>query len=126
MDALVQMALASEQTGNALRELAVRLYAISDGDPALRVKGCIGTLMSAILPAVRELGYKDFMRGPGHGVVTLKEMERAAEKASRHPDGYFEAMVKDRSEKLGNWSQKCTVVSFPAGELGSPGLRQVS
>jgi hypothetical protein len=126
VDALVQMALASEQTGNALRELAVRLYAISDGDPELRVKGCIGTLMKAILPAVGELGYTDFTKGPGHGFVTLTEMERAADKASRHPDGYFEAIIKDRSEKLGKWSQECTVVSFPDGELVPAGLRKVS
>jgi len=117
VDALVQMALASEQTGNALRELAVRLYGVFDGDPAPRVKGCIGALMKAILPAVRNLGYTDFMKGPGYGFVTLEQMEQAAAKATRHPDGYFEAIVEDRSEKLKKWSQKCTVVSFSVGEL---------
>ena len=117
VDALVHMALASEQTWNALRELAVRLYAVSDGDPEPRVKGCIGTLLQAILPAVRDLGYTDFMKGPGHGFVTLEEMEQAAAKATRHPDGYFEAIVKDRSEKLEQWSQRCTAACFPAGEL---------
>lgn len=126
VDALVHMALASEHTGNALHRLAVRLYAISDGDREPRVKGCIGALIKAILPAVRDLGYTDFMKGPGHGYVTLKEMEQAAAKASRHPDGYFEAIIKDRSTKLEKWSKKCTAVSFSDGELVPMGLRKVS
>lgn len=100
VDALVHMALASKETKNALRELAVRLYGIAKGDPEPRVKGCIGTLMKAIMPAVQDLGYTDFMKGPGHGLVTLKEMEEVAAKASHHPDGYFEMIVKDRSRKL--------------------------
>jgi hypothetical protein len=117
VDALVHMALASSETGNSLRELAVRLYGISKGDPELRVKGCVGTLMKAIMPAVRQLDYKDFMKGPGHGFVTLDEMEESADKASRHPDGYFEAIVEDRSEKLKKWSQACAGLSFSAGML---------
>lgn len=121
VDALVHMALASSETGNSLRELAVRLYGISTGDPEERVKGCVGTLMTAIMPAVRKLGYKDFMKGPGVGFVTLAEMEEAANKASRHPDGRFEAIVEDRSERLRKWSEKCTGLSFSAGMLAPAG-----
>jgi hypothetical protein len=121
VDALVHMALASEQTQNALRELAVRLYGVAHGDPEARVKGCIGTLMKAIIPAVRNLGYTDFMKGPGHGFVTLEQMEHVAAKASRHPDGYFEAITEDRSEKLRKWSLGCTEVSFSAGQLAPAG-----
>jgi hypothetical protein len=121
VDALVHMALASEQTGNALRELAVRLYGVSKGDPEPRVKGCIGTLMEAILPAVRNLGYTDFMKGPGHGFVTLKQMEQVAAEATRHPDGYFETIVEDRSEKLKKWSKECTAVSLSVGMLAPAG-----
>lgn len=117
VDALVHMALASDQTRNALRELAVRLYGISHGDPEPRVKGCIGNLMKAIMPAVRALGYTDFMKGPGHGYVTLEQMEQVADKASRHPDGYFETIVEDRCEKLAKWSQHCTELSFSPGRL---------
>lgn len=119
VDALVHMALAGEPTKNALRELAVRLYGVFSGDPEARVKGCIGTLIRAIMPAVEALGYTDFMKGPGHGLVTLKEMERAAADASPHPDGYFEMMVKDRSEKLEKWSLRCTVISLSAGKLAT-------
>ena len=121
VDALIHMALASEHTQNALRELAVRLYGIATGDPEPRVQGCIGTLMKAILPAVEGLGYKDFMKGPGHGLVTLKEMKHVAAKASHHPDGFFEMMVKDRSEKLEHWSKECKVLSRSAGKLAMAG-----
>lgn len=121
VDALVHMALASSETGNSLRELAVRLYGISTGDPEERVKGCVGTLMTAIMPAVRKLDYKDFMKGPEIGFVTLDEMEKAACKASRHPDGYFEAIVEDRSEKLRKWSEACAGLSFSAGMLAPAG-----
>jgi len=117
VDALVHMALASPKTGNSLRELIVRLYGISAGDPEERVKGCVGTLMTAIMPAVRRLGYKDFMKGPGVGFVTLAEMEDAARQASPHPDGYFETIVEDRSEKLREWSESCGGLSFSAGML---------
>ena len=95
VDALVHMALASEQTGSALRELAVRLYGVSAGDPEPRVQGCVGTLMKAVLPAVRNLGYTDFMKGTEYGFVSLEQLEQAAAKACRHAVGYFEAIVKD-------------------------------
>ena len=63
-EALIKMALASD-TKNALRELAIRLYGISNGDLSPRVKGCIGNLLCAILPAVKDLGYTDFMTAQG-------------------------------------------------------------
>lgn len=119
VDALVHMALGGDPTKNALRELAVRLYGIFNGDPESRVKDCIGTLMRAIMPAVRALGYTDFMKGPGHGLVTLEEMENAAAHASPHPDGYFEMMVKDRSQKLKKWSLMCTTISLSPGRLAT-------
>jgi hypothetical protein len=121
VDALIHTALASPTTGNSLRELAVRLYAVSKGDPEPRVKGCIGALMTAIMPAVRKLGYKDFMKGPGHGLVTLGDMEEAALEASRHPDGFFEAITEDRSARLRKWSEACLALSFSAGMLAPAG-----
>lgn len=119
VDALIHMALASAHTKNALRELAIRLYSISVGDPEPRVKGCVGTLLKAIMPAVKNLGYTDFMRDRGPGFITLKQIEEAAAKASHHPDGYFEMIVKDRSERLKKWSQECTTLSFQAGILAT-------
>jgi hypothetical protein len=121
VDALIHMALASTHTKNALRELAVRLYSISVGDPEQRVKGCIGALMTAVIPAVRGLGYTDFMTGPGYGFISLKQIEDVAAKASHHPDGYFEMIVKDRSKRLAEWSQKCTTSSLSPGQLATAG-----
>ncbi len=117
-EALVHMALASN-TQNALRELAIRLYGISDGDPSPRVKGCIGNLLCAILPAVRNLGYTDFMTAPGQGFITLQQMEEAASKASPNPDGYFEAMLEDRSRRLAQWSRDCIQLSTTPGKLAT-------
>jgi hypothetical protein len=116
-DALVHMALA-RNTKNALRELAIRLYGISDGDPSPRVKGCIGTLLCAILPAVKNLGYTDFMTA-GQGFITLEQIKDAANKASPNPDGYFEAMVDDRRRKLAQWSKECIELSTSAGMLAT-------
>ncbi|HLQ33773.1 MAG TPA: hypothetical protein VK457_13895 [Chloroflexota bacterium] len=117
-DALIHMALASNSK-NALRELAIRLYGISDGDPSPRVKGCIGNLLCAILPAVKDLGYEDFMTGTGHGFINIERIEEAAGKASPNPDGYFEAMIEDRSRKLEKWSKECTELSTAAGMLAT-------
>jgi hypothetical protein len=119
VDALVHMALANDHTKNAVRELAVRLYGIWKGDPQERVQGAIGTLMSAIIPAVRSLGYTNFIQGPGHGLVKLKDMEQAVASASPHSDGYIETMVQDRSAKLKEWSQECTALSFSPGMLAT-------
>jgi hypothetical protein len=117
-EALVHMALASD-TKNALRELAIRLYGISDGDPSERVKGCIGNLLCAILPAVKDLGYENFMTALGPGFITLQQIEEAASKASPNPDGYFEAILKDRSRKLAKWSRECIGLSTSAGQLAT-------
>jgi len=56
--------------------------------------------MKAIIPAVRNLGYTDFMKDTGYDFITLKGMKEVAAKASHHPAGYFEMIVKDRSERL--------------------------
>jgi len=116
-EALIHMALASN-TKNALRELAIRLYGISAGDPSPRVKGCIGNLLHAILDAVSNLGYTDFMTA-GHKFITLQQMEEAAGKANPNPDGYFEAMLEDRSRRLAQWSRECIELSTSPGKLAT-------
>jgi hypothetical protein len=116
IDALVQMALTSEPTQNALRELVLRLYGISANDPERRVKGCLGNLIAAILPAVEALGFHDFMKGPGHDpedhFVSIDQIKQAAAMKQHHPDGYFEKITENRSERLREWSQKCTLISY--------------
>jgi hypothetical protein len=126
VDALVHTALASSETRNSLRELAVRLYGISEGDPEERVKNCIGILLCAIMPAVRNLKYDMFMRGPTIGFVTLGELENAATKNIPNPDGHFEAIAEKRSQQLAEWSKACTTtLSSSAGMLApaSCGIR---
>jgi len=117
MDALVWMATSTEPSKNALRSLAVRLYYISDLDPSDRVKGCVGTLLTAILPAVCELGYAEFMQGLG--TVTIDQMADAAKLASPNPDGYLEMILEDRSKLLKQWSRRCIPEVLPPGVLAT-------
>jgi hypothetical protein len=123
IDALVQMALTSEPTQNALRELVLRLYGISANDPERRVKGCIGNLIAAILPAVEKLGFHDFMKGPGHDqkdhFVSIEQIRQAADMKQDHPDGYFEKITENRSKRLREWSQKCTLISYAPTALAT-------
>jgi hypothetical protein len=116
VDALVQMALASEKT-NAIRELAIRLYGIWQNDPQPRVKGCVGTLIHAILPDVERLGFREFMPDFGQRLISLDEMKLAGDKPSKHPDGYFEQIVADRSAKLTQWAAGLTTLSTSPGTL---------
>lgn len=112
IDALVHAALASMANEGAIRALAVRLYAISSGDPDRRIMGLAGGLMSAILPAVRNLGYADFIQGAGHNFVTLSEMEEAAAKATPHPDAFIDRLIENRRQALKQWSQTCPTLSL--------------
>jgi hypothetical protein len=116
VDALVHMALAGKKT-NALRELAVRLFSIWEQDPQERVKGCIGELIRSILPDLRRLGYTEFMPDFGQRLISLDEMQRAADTASEHPDGYFEQLVTDRSARLEQWAHGLTTLSTAPGRL---------
>src|SRR4026209_2061704 len=114
--------LASKQTENALRELAVRLYGVAMADPEPRVQGCIGALMKAILPAVGNLGYTDFMKGPGHGLVTLEQMEHVAAMASPHPGGWFGAITRGGLGEVAKWGLGCAgAMSLTAGNLAPAG-----
>jgi hypothetical protein len=104
VEALVDMALASNLTENSLRELALRLYGIWEGDREPAVRDCASAFLSAILPSLLELGYSDFMRGLGHGPVLLEQMEQVARTTRMNPDDYFARIVMDRRQKLAQWS----------------------
>jgi hypothetical protein len=107
-DALVHMALASRLSENAPRELAARLYGAYGGDPEVQWKGFIGTLISAIIPALKKLGYMDFSGSPGHGFLTLQELEEAANHTRPNEDDFINRIVNDRAEKLAEWSRNST------------------
>ena len=50
VEALINMTLSEPVTENALRSAAVRLYGIWRNDPDKRLQGCIGRLISALMP----------------------------------------------------------------------------
>jgi hypothetical protein len=117
MDALIRVSVASDPTENALRVLLLRLYAVSSLDPDARVQGCVGKLLGHVLPAVRELGYREFL-GPA-GPALLADIEQAALKASPNPDGYLERLVEQRGQDLHAWASRCTTCSTHPGALAT-------
>jgi hypothetical protein len=117
VDALTKMTLAGPGNENALRSVAVRLYGIWRADPDPRVKGCVGTLIGALLPALTGLGYADFMQG--NRKVMLAELRAAAETATANPDGFLDRLVADRSRGLTDWAATCRLADFGDGGLAS-------
>ncbi len=106
VQALVRMSCTSEPTENALRSLAIRLYGISSGDPCQRVKGCIGTLLRALLPALVGLGYEDFMGGSQ--TVALGQLRTAASIESQNSDGMLERALAEDAKRLAEWSSRAS------------------
>jgi hypothetical protein len=117
VDGLVQMTLTSEPTENALRSTAVRLYGISDGDPDKRVKRCVGRLINSLLPALKGLGYSDFLQG--QRLVTLAELEAATRFIMENPDGMLERIVQKRTKDLAAWSAQCKTILMRPGSLAT-------
>jgi hypothetical protein len=108
MEGLLKMTLNAPPTENALRSLVVRLYGVWDGDPQNpRVRGCVGTLVDSVLPAVERLEYTDFIQGPR--TVTRRQLQVAARSKSTNPDGFLESVVECYSVRLSSWSRRCLV-----------------
>jgi hypothetical protein len=106
VDALTLMTLAKKPANEgAIRSVAVRLYGVFKWDTDNNVKGCIATLIKALLPALRSLGYKDFMQG--NMKVMLDDLEKAAESAKPNDDDYLARMVMKRSAQLEKWAADC-------------------
>ena len=107
VDALTLMTLAKKPSNeNTLRSVAVRLYGIFDGDPDKKIRGCVATLIKALIPALRSLEYKDFMQG--NKEVMLSDLESAAEHAKRNEDEFLARMVEKRGKELQKWASACT------------------
>jgi hypothetical protein len=117
IDALVRIALVSEPTQNALGALALRLYGISRGDEEPMIRGSVGTLMNAVIPAIESLGQRNFIDDSGSGVVTINDMIQVAARASRNPDVLMDKILQDRSERLAQWAGVPLPVSFSPGSL---------
>jgi hypothetical protein len=96
----------------------VRIFGIYDGDDNPHVKGCVAGLIAAILPALRESPYKNFMQGSKN--VTLPELERAAEHAVRNSDEFLAHMMDCRRRQLAEWTSKCVKAeALPQTDSGS-------
>jgi len=107
VDALTLMSKAKKPvTPAALRSVAVRLYGIFAGDPDVNVKGCIATLIEALLPPLRNLGYKNFMQG--NKMVMLSDLEATRAFVRRNDDEYLARMVKKRAGQLQEWASPCS------------------
>ncbi|MGH3947890.1 MAG: hypothetical protein ACRDSE_02025 [Pseudonocardiaceae bacterium] len=105
LDALILMTLAREVNEAALRSIAVRLYGVWKGDGDKRVRGCVGRIISAVVPALEQLGYSDFMQG--NKKVMLTDLEAAASSGTHNPDGFLDRIVEDRHRRLVEWSTPC-------------------
>ncbi|HEU5107081.1 MAG TPA: hypothetical protein VFT95_00750 [Micromonosporaceae bacterium] len=116
-DALTRMTLAGPGNEHALRSVAVRLYGIWRADPDERVKGCVGTVIGALLPALTGLGYADFMQGGTR--VMLADLRTAARTATANPDGFLDRLVADRSRQLTAWAARCRPADVDDGLASS-------
>jgi hypothetical protein len=106
VEAVVTMTLACGSTETALRSAAVRLYGIWRDDPDKRVKGCIGKLISALIPRLEDLHYNDFMQGSQQ--VMLSELKDAAASADTNPDGYLDQLSTRFAVQLRGWADRAS------------------
>jgi hypothetical protein len=120
IDALLLMALRGEASPSALRSLAVRLYGVLNGDPDAHVKGCVGELMQAIVPALKALDVGTFMQGTYE--LTLEDFILAGQQAKPNPDRMLARIATERSAELGTWSMACPL-GHPPASSGEPTRR---
>jgi hypothetical protein len=117
LDGLIEMTLAAPVNENALRSVAVRLYGMWREDTDKRARGCVGTLISALIPELTKLGYTDFMQG--NQKVMLDELRAAADAATANPDGFLDRLVADRSRRLREWARACNSIDLGQGSLAT-------
>jgi hypothetical protein len=117
VDALVHMAVKGEASLNALQSLAVRLHSIAALDPGVHVKGCVGMLLEAIVPALDRMDVRSLMQGPTE--ITIDDIRRAATHAHANPDRVFYKVVHQRSVDLAAWSNRCSACDFRRGALAA-------
>jgi hypothetical protein len=117
VDALVRMAYTGAPSLNALQSLAVRLYGISVNDPDVHVKGCLGMLLDAIVPALDRMEIRSLMQGPSE--ITIADLKMAAARAEANPDRVFYKIVQDRSVKLSAWANACRETDYRPGALAA-------
>jgi hypothetical protein len=105
IDALILMTLNRTVSEAALRSIAVRLYGIWKAEHDERVRGCVGRIISALVPALEHLGYVDFMQGNQR--VLLSDLQAAASSGTHNPDGFLDSLVTKRYDRLLAWAAPC-------------------
>jgi hypothetical protein len=117
LDALLRMTLHGGEQEDALRAIAVRLYGVWRGDPDERIKGCVGTLIAALVPALASLGYTDFLQG--NSKVLLSDLREAAASATQNPDRFLDRIVAARARELRAWAGRCDGLGSGGGSLAT-------
>jgi hypothetical protein len=107
------MALTSAADESALKSLAVRLFGISEGDDDKNVKGCLGMLIKAILPQLRDAG--TLMQGSRE--LTFADLDQAANYAKPNPNRHMARVVAYRADELAEWAAECQGVNYRPGGL---------
>lgn len=120
IDALVWTTIARPVNEDSLRTVAVRLYGIWEAEEDEHVKGCVGRMISAILPELRNIGYDDFLQGRQR--VMLSQLEMAAGTGRPNPDMFLARRTEDRVARLETWAAHCKDERLEPGSLahGSP------
>lgn len=103
-DALVRVALSHEPTDTALRAIVVRLYGAWRNDPDEHVRGCVGSLIAALLPELKQLRYQDFLEGNVR--ITMADVEKAAASGWISDDHYLARIVQERQQHLIEWARR--------------------
>ncbi|MET7568090.1 hypothetical protein ABZT04_06240 [Streptomyces sp. NPDC005492] len=119
VEALVRMTMSGPAEEGALRAVAVRLYAIWDGDPSPEVKGCIGKFIGKIIGRLGEFGVKQFVHGQKMEMVSIECLQAAARTAADNPDDYLAKLSNELGNALGEWAALCQAQLARPGALAT-------
>lgn len=118
LEALLLMSTARPVDKNALRSVAVRLFGICANDPDPNVKGCVGTALNELIPALASLGYTDFMQG--REIVTLDQLRLAAKSKKPNADQFLAQVVEAHRERLAAWAADVHDLPLGAPAVAAP------
>lgn len=117
VEALIQMAQVKSPTQSSLQWLTVRLYGISVGDPDPYVKGCMGTLLSGLVPALHGTKVESLMFGARE--IPISEIEAASRCPQLHKDRVFWELADQYRRELEEWFQVCSTLEVAPGRLAA-------
>ena len=123
IEALINMTLARPVTEGSLRSISVRLYGIYRDDKEDHVRGCIGKLIHALIPALERLDYSNFMQGTV--TVMLDDLKSAADHEEDSPDDYLNRLANHRYTKLKTWAEQLSGKDLEDAPLSGSALNPV-